>query len=966
MAFWLGLVLSVPASLRGAVTPPPDADRHWAFQPLSKAAPPSVGNTTWCRNEIDRFILARLESQGIRPPPPAEPRVLLRRMALDLVGVPPSFGEVERFAAEFEADPDVAAGAAADRLLADPRHGERWGRHWLDMARYSDTKGYVYAREESKFVQATAYRDWVVSAINRDMPYDRFVQLQIAADQLVPARSPDLAAMGFLTLGRRFLGVTHDIIDDRIDVVCRTTLGLTVACARCHDHKYDPVPTADYYSLYGVFAASEDKAVPLVDSDDAELARRRKAYADAHALRRSEAESRLARRVDEYLGAQLSLRDYPEEGFDQILTDGDLIPHSVRRWRDWLVRPGPVQERLFGPWRAVAALDMAEGEGFEKAARAAMASRPGHREVNPLVEEMLRGPLRGKADVALAYGKLFREVHGRRDDPSPSPAMAELVRFLRDPHGPARIPDGDLVSIEYFVPTPVTEELGKLQGDIDRRTVELGLATAVVATDRDGAPNPRVFRRGSPAQPGEEVPRRFLRVLAGEGRRPFENGSGRLELARAITDAGNGLAARTLVNRVWQHHFGAGLVETPSDLGLRAGRPSHPELLDWLAARFLSDGRSLKALHRLIVGSATYRASSTAPHPSDTGLRALSAFPRQRLSFEVLRDSMLAASGELEGTIGGKPGPLLAATNRRRTLYAFVDRQFFPGVLRTFDVANPDLHVSVRHETTVPQQGLFFLNGPFAAGRARALAARTRGMAGPERVDALHRAVFQRRATDGETAAALRFIAASEASEPPPVAPWKPGPWMCGTGEVDSTNGLVRGFKPLPHYTGKSWQGDASWPGGETGWARLTAEGGHPGNTLAHAVVRRWIAPRDVRVTVEGVLRHEVAEGDGVRAWVLGPRGAVLASGVAHQSDVAMKAGPVELRAGESLDFAVDIRNGLNSDQFQWAPVLVAADGARWDAASDFGGPPGPDERLRPWEQYAHVLLLSNEMAFAD
>ncbi|MEY3276999.1 MAG: hypothetical protein RL153_2267 [Verrucomicrobiota bacterium] len=963
---WVALLLGAVCFRMGAaVTPPPDADQHWAFQALRAATPPAVSNVGWCRNELDRFVLRRMEAEGIAPPAPADARAFLRRLCLDLVGLPPTFDEVRAFETHWARDPDAAVALAADRLLADPRHGERWGRHWLDLARYSDTKGYVYAREESKFVQAVAYRDWVVNAINRDLPYDRFIQLQVAADQLVPPGSPDLAAMGFLTLGRRFLGVTHDIIDDRIDVVCRTTLGLTVSCARCHDHKYDPIPTADYYSLYGVFAASADVAVPLQPSDDAELAKRRKAYADAHAKRRAEAEARLATRVEDYLRAQLSLKDYPEEGFDQILTDADIIPHSVRRWRDWLARPGPVQARVFGPWLAVAALEAADGDGFETAARAAIAARASGATVNPMIEAALKPPLRGKGDVAAAYGKVFREAHERRNATNAPPALAELVAFLRDPLAPARIPDGDLVNIEYYVPTPVTEELGKLQGDIDRRLFDMGLPVAVASVDKPDITLPRVFRRGSPSQPGAEVPRQFLRVLSRGNRAPFTQGSGRLELARAITDPSNALALRTIVNRVWQHHFGTGLVPTSSDLGLRAGLPSHPELLEWLAGRFLAEGRSLKALHRLIVCSAAYRATGMGGHPSDPARRLLSAFPRQRLSFEMLRDSMLAASGELDGRMGGTTQPLLDAQSRRRTLYAFVDRQFLPGVLRTFDFANPDLHVSVRHETTVPQQGLFFLNGPFAAQRARALASRTRALPPATRVAALHQALFQREPTAAETSAALRFIQSAEAGEPPEPEPWKPGAWSQGTGEVDVASGSVRGYKPLPRFTGAAWQGAEAWPGGDTGWARLTADGGHPGNTRAHAVVRRWTAPADLRVTIEGTLRHEVAEGDGVRGFVLAPRVGMVASNAVHKASVVMKAGPLDVRAGESIDFVVDIRDGLNSDQFLWAPVVVAGE-RRWDAAQEFSGPPTTDERLRPWEQYAQVLLLSNEMAFAD
>ncbi|MGV3532161.1 MAG: DUF1549 domain-containing protein, partial [Chthoniobacteraceae bacterium] len=239
---------------------------HWAFQPISQPAPPAVNDAAWGKTEIDAFILAKLDGAGLRPAEAADRRTLIRRATYDLTGLPPTGDEVRDFLADDSPD---AFARVVDRLLASPRYGERWGRHWLDLARYSDTKGYVYGREERFFVHAHAYRDWVIGALNSDLPYDRFLLLQIAADQLVPGNSPDLAAMGFLTGGRRFTGVTHEIIDDRIDVVTRGTMALTVQCARCHDHKYDPIPTRDYYSLYGVFQSSAEKIVQIEPEPEA-------------------------------------------------------------------------------------------------------------------------------------------------------------------------------------------------------------------------------------------------------------------------------------------------------------------------------------------------------------------------------------------------------------------------------------------------------------------------------------------------------------------------------------------------------------------------------------------------------------------------------------------------------------------------------------------------------------------------
>jgi hypothetical protein len=944
-------------SVSGETKPPPNAAAHWAFHSPKTQPLPTVRNASWCQTEIDRFILARLERDELVPSDPADARTLIRRMAFDLTGLPPSANEVEEFAAAASRDRGAAIKALIERLLNSPGYGEQWGRHWLDVARYSDTKGYVYDREERRFVHAATYRDWVIRAFNDDMPYDRFLLLQIAADQLVSTNSPDLAAMGFITGGRRFLGVTHDIIDDRIDVVTRGTMALTVQCARCHDHKYDPIPTKDYYSLYGVFHGSDDKLVALHESADAELAKRRKKYSDMMAKRREEASARLRARVADYLTAQLELSKYPEEGFDQIFSADDIIPASVRRWRDYLATNENPDDPIFGPWHRLKGLS---GDAFKRAAVEISEERE---KWNSIVAYAFVAPVRDMREVAQRYGRVFADLDGNR-----SAAAAELRAVLREPSSPTVIPDTGIASNEGFFPTSQLEEMWKLNGDVERRLIELGAPAALVVAEHDPEPWPRVFKRGSASQLGEVVPRQFLSVLSHGGRKPFGKGNGRLELAKAIVSPDNPLTARVMVNRIWQHHFGNGLVRTPSDFGLRADAPSHPELLDWLALKFIAEGWSVKAVHRLILSSAVYQTGSD-PSPEAIGKdqdnRLLARFPVRRLSFEQLRDSMLAASAELDETMGGKAAPILEARNRRRTVYAMVDRQYLPGVFRTFDFANPDIHVAVRHETTVPQQALFFLNGPFSASRARELAAESCKLNEEKRVEHLYESLFQRKPSHSEIAAGLRFISAAEAL-PPPTPPPAPEPaWHYGTGEYDETAKRLKSFTLLPHFTGMAWQGAESWPGGETGWAQLTAQGGHPGNTRAYACVRRWTAPRDVTVKISGRIIHEPEAGDGVRAFIVSSRDGELKSAKAHKNKVEMSAEKVTLKAGDSLDFVVDIGDNLNNDQFLWAPK-ISSESENWNAASDFGGPVTQPPYLNAWEQYAQVLLLSNEFAFVD
>jgi hypothetical protein len=827
---------------------------HWAFQPLKPGK----------ENNIDAYLQT---TSAIR----ADAITLIRRAHFDLTGLPPP-------AMPDSSDlPDEAYATLIDSLLSSPHYGEQQARHWLDIARYSDTKGYVYAREEKNWVHASSYRDWVVQAMNADMPYDRFLLLQIAADQVVPPNSPDLAAMGFLTLGRRFLGVTHDIIDDRIDVVMRGTQALTVACARCHDHKFDPIPTRDYYALYGVFQSSAEALVPCANGENDELAALEKKNRELMTKRREEQMKRTRDRVADYLQATREIEKYPEEVFGQILDANDLNPFIVHRFVAWLDKHPGVE----------------------------------------LTEERLR-----QAD------------------------------------SPAFVPDEHIANIEMCFPTGVTTELWKAQGDVDRHLIKTSTvpAYATILKDRALPSTPRVFTRGNPLTKGDAVPRQFLSLFGNQT--PFTKGSGRLELAQAIIDPRNPLTARVMVNRIWQHHFGRGLVSTPSDFGKQGSPPTHPALLDWLATEFIRSGWSMKHMHRLIMLSETYRRSGLTPH---------------RLSFEEARDAWLAAAGHLAPRLGGRPEPLFAASNTRRTLYAFVDRENLPAVMRTFDFANPDLSIPQRTETTVPQQALFGLNHPFLVQQAKALVKRVSTEKSPEaRIDLLYRYLFQRSPKADEMASALSFVSIDE--KPILAENDHAKAWQQGFGEWDEKTGRVKNFTLLPHFTGHAWQGDEDWPNAKLGWAQLTAKGGHPGNNRQHAVVRRWIAPADDRYDLRSTLIHEPKVGDGIRAFVSHSRLGKLLGTKLHGSQADLSLTSIAFQKGDSLDFIVDIDIGLNSDQFLWSPQLsttqtIAGSGGDapaevWDAKKDF--PASPKTTLTSWEQLAQVLMLSNEFMFID
>ena len=880
----------------------------WSLKPLQHSSK---------HNSIDAFIREAWAKNGITGSPPADRRTLIRRATFDLTGLPPKPAQVEAFVNEPRESNDAYA-ALIDRLLASPQYGEQWARHWLDLARYSDTKGYVYAREEKRWVHASAYRDWVVCALNSDMPYDRFLRLQIAADQIVPAASPDLAAMGFLTIGRRFLGVTHDIIDDRIDVVMRGTQGLTVACARCHDHKYDPISTRDYYSLYGVFQSCAEALVPCGPGASKELTNLIAKNRELMTRRRYEQMARTHSRLRDYLDAQSELEKYPQEGFDQILEDKDLNPFIVHRFAGWLKKRGLTADEV-------------------------------------------------KAMTPPEVDRLFAGIDS-----------------------PVQVPDEHIANNEMYFPTGVITELWKAQGEVDRYLLQNPGAPsyATVLRDRTLPASPRVFLRGNPLTKGDEVPRQFLPVLARGEIKPFTKGSGRLELANAIADPRNPLTARVMVNRVWMHHFGRGLVNTPSDFGTRAEPPTHPELLDWLALRFIDSGWSIKDLHRTIMLSQTYQQNSgfvvRASARSD-GLKAelqtdpdnhlLARMTAHRLSFEEARDSWLQAAGSLDLRAAGKPVTLFGKENRR-TLYALVDRENVPSVLRTFDFANPDLSIPQRSETTVPQQALFGMNHPFVVQQAKSLLNRSahspeRSASNEARIHFIYSQLFQRAPSSDELATALAFVQTPAAT--PLAASDSSKAWHYGYGEWDESTGKLKSFTPLPHFTGDAWQGDDPWPNTKLGWAQLTATGGHPGNDRQHAVVRRWIAPADGSYSVQSKLIHEPEAGDGIRAFVSHSREGKLRSVKLLGSSADISFESLTCKAGDALDFIVDIGDTLNSDQFLWSPRITTAattgsggdfNAAQWDARKDFATT--PRTLLNGWEQLVQVLMLSNEFLFVD
>ena len=794
---WIRQGLPWPAASQSELPTQSAADRapdhranHWAYQPIADPPLPPVRDRQAVRNPIDQFVLARLQSAGLSPSAGADRRTLIRRASYDLVGLPPNPEDVEDFVCDPRPD---AYERLIDRQLASPHYGERWGRHWLDVARYGDTKGYAFAQER-RYPYAYTYRDWVIRALNADLPYDQFVVQQLAADRLnVGEDKSSLAALGFLTTGRKFNN-TNDDLDDQIDATTRGLLGLTVACARCHDHKYDAIPTEDYYSLYGVFAScSPPPELPLLGSPqegeeyqkfEAELATLRGAAEKFAAEKHAEFLDQTRRQSADYLarvaaGTQNTLlAKLPFLSLDPK----DLRPRMIQRWQRYLDEHAKADHPVLGPWSELVKL---ANESFPERAAPILArwqeATPGcdRGQLNPLVKAAFAADApRARMDLARIYGKLLTDAFeqwkaagGNAEAQDKLPVeVRQLADVLVGKDSPTDVAVSD---VRQYLNRADRNQYTELQKKVEsfQATSPLAPPRAMSVVDNPKPADPRVLIRGNPDRQGKQVPRQFLLVMSPAQRMPFKDGSGRLELALKIVAPENPLTPRVIVNRLWMHHFGEPLVLSPSDFGIRSEPPTHPELLDWLAMRLLDRGWSLKAVHRTIVCSATYRQASV-DRPEcravDPENRLLWRANRRRLELEAVRDTLLALAGRLDARMFGRPVELTKSPfPLRRAVYGYIDRQDLPNLFRVFDIASPDSSTPRRPRTTVPQQALFLMNSPLVVEQAEALASRPEVAAIAEpaaQVATLYHLVLARAPDADELAIGQEFLAAASAA----------------------------------------------------------------------------------------------------------------------------------------------------------------------------------------------------------
>jgi flagellum-specific peptidoglycan hydrolase FlgJ len=1048
-----------------AMSPSEDIDtlrrNHWSFQPIVATSPPTLeqiapGVSAAKVDEagsgdieaIDRFVLTRLSEAGLTLNPCADRSTLIHRAYFTLLGLPPSYEEVQAFLAD--KDPDALA-RLVDRLLENPHYGERWARHWLDIARYGDTTGYLAGSMETRYPYAFTYRDYVIDAFNDDKPFDQFIIEQIAADQLELSgeHRSALAAMGFLTVGRRFMNRQHDIIDDRIDVVTRGFLGISVACARCHDHKYDPIPTADYYSLYGVFASSEEPAeLPLLGepkpSPEYEAfllakAEKQKEVDQWLEERRLATENELRSRVADYLVGIAKMLPQYRQGKPQLQGKrGALRPAAGVRWHQYLAKAAESPHLIWTLWHHLAALPANEfaKESITILDKAAAMSSPSEtpgpqddtgvantaagNQASPGIPRRLLDALRearprSMPEAAQVFGDNLEAVYKQWMEASKADASLErlsdagdeiLRQALWDANAPTSLDTAQMIAI---LNQSERNKHNQLLSSVNGVNVTHPGAPprGMVMVDKSNPIAPVIFRRGVPSNRGDLVPRRFLQVLSHvDGGEPFQQGSGRLELARAIASPDNPLTARVIVNRVWQHQFGNGLVRTSSDFGTRGEQPTHPKLLDHLAAEFMADGWSIKRLQRRIMLSATWQQSSSVREDAsaaDPENRLLWHMPRRRMEFEPLRDRLLMAAGSLDDHIGGR-SVMIHQGATRRGLYAYIDREDLPGLLASFDLPSPDASQAKRSQTTVPQQALYLMNSDFVIQQARALAARTteRQAEGrptapaaqsqentKQRIQRVYRLALARDPDAVEMRAAQHFvdpisIEAFRLAQQENIDPREAARWQYGYGYWDAESGIAD-FTPFPYFDGQSWQASKQFPDPNLHYLRVTADGGHTGSTQRQGAVRRWVAPVSGVVKISGRLKHAEKNGDGVRAQVVHSRLAVQADWIALGSEAETSVERIEVQAGDTLDFVVDCIETASFDSFHWSPVvelieLATSDGSTnrwkpgftWNATTDFAASSkklahdDSGDSLDPWVQLAQVLLLCNEFVFVD
>jgi hypothetical protein len=757
----------------------------WAFQPISHPVLPKVKNRPWVKNPVDAFILEKLEEKKLAPAKPADRLTLLRRATYDLTGLPPTESEIREFLADDSPD---AFKNAVERLLASPRYGEKWGRHWLDVARYADSTG---NDEDHRYPYAWRYRDYVIEAFNHDLPYDQFAREQIAGD-LIPPESPSgvnrrgIVATGFLALGPKAIAqqdkkkMLYDVYDEQVDVTTKAFLGLTVACARCHNHKFDPILTKDYYSMVGIFAStksfsdplafvSQSLYKPLVTKSEYDVYLAKKNAHEVQVKNRQHELSEITDRAKDKLMARQGTRlaefmiaargvYHDKKDLKSIAAQQQLDEEVLKKWADYL-KPGKVKQHLLDWHNAHPDKLVQVANGYQSRFLARLAEW--------IVED---GGWRAKYDKAVKDG---RELPKRPEFEAGKDRFFYEVYFGK---GPFSITPDDKSRFD----AEDAERISLLKKELSELKKQAPLEPEMACAVEDGeVSNQKVFIRGDYHNEGEDAPKGTPLILSAHTKQlPINSGSGRLQLAEWIVQPEHPLTSRVMVNRIWQWHFGEGLVRSPDNFGKMGERPTHPQLLDFLALKFVESGWSIKAMHRLIMLSSAYQMSSEGSDRSlsaDPENRLLSRFNRRRLTVEEVRDGLLAIDSSLDLTIGGtlqsgtgtdgenddKRLSLNPEKLNRRTVYLPLRRANLPTLLNLFDFGDATTASGKRQLTNVATQALFWMNSDFLTERSKnfsRLLIEHNDLSDEARIKLAHIRILNREATGEEVLQGLNYI----------------------------------------------------------------------------------------------------------------------------------------------------------------------------------------------------------------
>ena len=970
-----------------------DSKKHWSFLPVVDPKPAS----------LDAII-------GTKSTQPADRRTLIRRAYFDLVGVPPTFAEVNAFAADTS---QQAFEQLVDRLLADPRYGERWGRHWLDVVRYADNMGVI--NSDDTYPNAFTYRDYVIKSFNDDKPYDRFLLEQMAADQLDTADDTStLAGMGFLGIGRRQARrLDYDTLDDMLDVIGRGVMGLTIGCARCHDHKLEPITTKDYYGLLAVLQSSKEPDIQPV-LPQAETPQTRE-YTEKNRILRAEYIRTIAFEADRSMSALRSrVGDYLQAAKDsefKTMYEGKTVKSDildprrlsssvhgrlVKVWDKWVKGHAEV----FTPWLELSALSEVDFSAkatamcevysknadktlLDSVARAFSKAAPKNlREIADIynglytnqIETLWAEKWRAPLNVACIPTEEELSLPGKDLEPRAVERLNTVQRANALPEAEDQtlraifIEDGspffftgkDFLSSNLYSTRDVADGFRR---NVTKALTELANhpgapARAMTFVDAEKMVEGKVFVRGNPQTPGSAAPRQFLTAFRHLAPESFpKDKSGRLQLAQAITSKENPLTARVIVNRVWGWHFGESIVDTPSDFGFRGDKPKNQPLLDHLAALFMEEGWSFKKLHKHIMLTAAYQHAD---------------FPIRPLDMEPFRDSLLSVTGRLQIELFGKAEKI--DSSMRRTVYGFVDRRNLPSLYRSFDFPDPNFSAPKRSRTALTPRALILMNSPLLTESAKTLAATLTQELPDEksRINALYHRIFQRQPTDKEFARAQGYLAAYPQND---LVQPEAKDWQYGYGEFDGAAKKVKTFANITAFDGKAFRATTKSADGKSGGVMLNALGGDSGPGTAMSSIRRWVAPIDGEVQITAELTHTDAKTEGVIARVISSRAGELGEWKAKAQSVCTDLAKVAVKKGDTLDFIVSSQSDKDAGAYLWSPSISVPGTAmpgmpgmpqRWDARVDFSDPNKPAKPLTALEELCQALLLSPEFAVLE